>query len=297
MVLTLAIAVVTLYVYQLALAQGYLPAWANIGTQIALASQPSAPEVAYPVYGSSELVTYIAAHTVAQSARIDVTHWARTHSTEHVGDAVLEAFTQNPYAYVDGYRVSDDGTSVVLEPTYVYSADEAEHRRAVTSQAVTTGLTASGADVATTDSERVTRIHDYIATIADYDYAAYELINNGVLDDPRVQQSQEAYGIFSAATAVCNGYAQAFLAMAKAAGVDVVQVTGTVSSGMTVGNHAWNKVRIDGQWVVVDVTWDDPDVGLAPGREYLMLPPGDAALVTRVEDSNWVVDTALLSYA
>ena len=26
----------------------------------------------------------------------------------------------------------------------------------------------------------------------------------------------------------------------------------------TVGNHAWNRVWIDGGWLYIDCTWDDP---------------------------------------
>ncbi|WP_234985703.1 transglutaminase domain-containing protein [Demequina sp. NBRC 110051] len=277
--------------------QPYLPAWANVGAQVAALTTPDAPEVAYPTYGSVELVTYLEAHLIAQTDSIDVTRWTTREGFDSVEDAITEALIQNPYVYANGGQWRDTGARVKYEPFYRYSEGDAEHRRAVTRQAIEQGLLDSGAATAATAAEKVTAIHDYIVAIADYDYTAYDLITAGAIDGARVDQSQEAYGIFAAGTAVCNGYAQAFLAMAEAAGLDAVQVTGTVSSGMTVGNHAWNKVLVDGRWLVVDTTWDDPLPGEAPQREYLMIPSNSPLLVTRVEDADWVVDTNIGAFA
>lgn len=111
-------------------------------------------------------------------------------------------------------------------------------------------------------------------------------------------QSQEAYGIFVFGTAVCNGYAQAFTAMAEAAGLEAVMVTGSDSAGDTGGNHAWNKVRIDGRWLLVDVTWNDP-TGWTGGilHDYLLIADDHPLLATRTVDSQWVVDANLASFA
>jgi len=53
-------------------------------------------------------------------------------------------------------------------------------------------------------------------------------------------------------------------------------------------------VFVDGEWRVVDVTWDDVPVGRT-GHEvlrhdYLLLVPGDPLLQTREQDMEWVVD-------
>lgn len=49
---------------------------------------------------------------------------------------------------------------------------------------------------------------------------------------------------------VCDSYSKAYLMLCKAAGITVCRVT---NSG-----HAWNAVRLDGEWYYVDCTWDDP---------------------------------------
>ncbi len=53
---------------------------------------------------------------------------------------------------------------------------------------------------------------------------------------------------------VCNGYAMAFTYFANAVGLDTVAVTGQ--------NHAWNIVKLFGDWYNIDVTWMDQDWGI-----------------------------------
>jgi transglutaminase-like putative cysteine protease len=60
---------------------------------------------------------------------------------------------------------------------------------------------------------------------------------------------------------VCAGYANLFEQLAKVAGLEVVKISGHCKGyGYTPGermssNHAWNAVRINGQWYMMDVTW------------------------------------------
>ena len=48
---------------------------------------------------------------------------------------------------------------------------------------------------------------------------------------------------------VCEGYARALMMFLKAENIPCVEVAG--------GNHAWIAVKIDGEWYLVDPTWDD----------------------------------------
>ncbi|WP_062297016.1 transglutaminase domain-containing protein [Demequina maris] len=279
---------------------GLLPEWANVGRTAALAlsptTEPVAPTVDYPVYGSTELVRYLESAMIAQQETIDVTYWDRELGGPAIEDALLEAVTQNPYAFIKGWAFWDTATGAELRPVYTYAADDADRRRSLTATAVQLGLNASGATGASSDGEKVRRIHDYLVSLGEYDYEAYDAINRGE-DSAVVARSQEAYGLLVEGTAVCNGYAQAFLAMAEAAGLDAVQVTGSDLAGTTGGDHAWNKVLVDGEWLLVDVTWDDPSTNPRTSHEYLMLADGDPRLITRITDSDWVVDAHLGDYS
>ncbi|WP_062522350.1 DUF2510 domain-containing protein [Demequina silvatica] len=259
------------------------------------ATPPADATVAYPVHGSSDLVRHLAAGMITQEESIAVGYWVGPDGDALLSDALLEAATQNPYVFVSGWTTTTLGARVTVQPTYIYPADEAERRRVETADAVQVGLAASGAASATTAAEKVSLIHDYVASVATYDHAAAAAIDRGE-DSAIVDRSQEAYGILVEGTAVCGGYAQAFLAMADAAGLDAVAVTGFADGGLTSGAHAWNKVLVDGRWLTVDVTWDDADQVGEILHDYLLIPDGDQALLSRTADADWMLDSHLGDY-
>ena len=78
------------------------------------------------------------------------------------------------------------------------------------------------------------------------------LVRHVAYDQEDMRSSHTAYGLFANATAVCEGYSQAFMLAMERLGVPCVIVR---SEDMM---HQWNMVCIDGTWYHVDVTWDDP---------------------------------------
>ena len=269
-----------------------LPAWMVRPAQIFLAA-PAGPEVAYPVFGSDDTVTYLARGMVAQQESIDVTWLVATgHDVvAEVDDAMAEAQAQNPYAFVSGWRIRVEATRAQVFPDYIYPADEAERRRVETASAVAAIMADPSVTAAAGARDTVGALHDAVLQAATYDRAAAAAINAGARPEtsPAVAQSQEAYGILVAGTAVCNGYAQAFQLLAAASGITSVVVTGEANGGVTTGSHAWNRVLIDGRWLVVDTTWDDAADTL-PRRDYLLMDPTNPQMSTRAANDYWVVD-------
>lgn len=93
---------------------------------------------------------------------------------------------------------------------------------------------------------------------AEYDHAAYEDENNSDM------YVYSAYGALvrnmkgQANMAVCEGYAMAFEYLCQLSGLDVSIIHGNAGSSMDdLGSHAWNIIRLDGDWYEIDVTWDD----------------------------------------
>src|SRR5581483_10324516 len=69
----------------------------------------------------------------------------------------------------------------------------------------------------------------------------------------------DAVSVLHSNTAVCQGYAQLFAALARAAGVPTKVVEGNAISASFVStgiNHSWNEVYVGGQWKSIDTTWD-----------------------------------------
>ncbi len=69
------------------------------------------------------------------------------------------------------------------------------------------------------------------------------------------ENHQNAYGALVQGKAVCNGYARAYQHLLKTVGIPAWYVSGT---SRNIG-HAWNLVKIDGEWYYSDTTWDDTD--------------------------------------
>lgn len=100
--------------------------------------------------------------------------------------------------------------------------------------------------------EREKRIHDYILTHLQYDYAA------AANPTPANSVLPHAYDIYGAAVegkSVCEGYAKLFQYLCYRTGINATQISGTADGG----GHMWNAVKIDGDWYEIDVTWDDGD--------------------------------------
>ena len=97
-------------------------------------------------------------------------------------------------------------------------------------------------------SAQITAINKGLVLETQYDTSILDLDLSAITD----HTSFEAYGLFEYNTAVCSGYAKAFLGIAEELSIPAIVVS---SNAM---NHAWNLVY-DGQgWVYVDSTYNDP---------------------------------------
>lgn len=105
------------------------------------------------------------------------------------------------------------------------------------------------------DVEKMRQVHNWLINTVEYDVEF---------------SSEEPYSIVGALIenrAVCEGYARAYKYIMDGLGIPCLLVSGVGmnSSGET-ESHAWNYVRIDGEWYGVDTTWDDP---VAVGNAYI----------------------------
>ena len=101
--------------------------------------------------------------------------------------------------------------------------------------------------------EKALYIHDYIVLHSEYDLELLEYKKtNGSLPGELRSEKYTEYSIFVNGTGVCGSYALAYRAVLNAAGMECLYLS---SRSM---NHAWNLVKIDGNWYHVDCCWDDP---------------------------------------
>lgn len=170
-----------------------------------------------------------------------------------------------------------EGYVLAVFPTYTLSGAELIEARRLyrdTVDAFCRELAAARAepsDGAWTEADTVLLAHEWLALRCAYDGSGTRF---------------DAYSLFRDGLGVCQAYALAFLALMRAAGLDAEVV---VSGEM---DHAWNRVRADGEWFLVDVTRDD--TGIPAGK-----PAGAPASGAVRHDRLFMTDetAAALGYA
>ena len=110
-----------------------------------------------------------------------------------------------------------------------------------------------------TDYQKELAIHDWIVKWASYDTEAN---NNSPTAKPS-PDNDNPYGLLFNKKAICSGYTSTFQLFMDMLGIECITVNGYARNRET--EHAWNMVRLDGEWYCVDVTWDDPSGLYPPG--------------------------------
>jgi len=110
------------------------------------------------------------------------------------------------------------------------------------------------------DYDKIKVLHDYIINNTKYD----ENANSNKSTIP----SYLAYGALFFNIATCNGYSDVMAIMLTKLGIKNYKIATTkedISYEST--GHVWNAAYIDGKWLHLDLTWDDPVS--SDGKDYL----------------------------
>lgn len=91
------------------------------------------------------------------------------------------------------------------------------------------------------DFEKVKFVNDYI-------------VKNTVYSADTTLSPHSAAAVLMEHKGVCQGYALLALKMLRELGVETLYITGEVNTGP----HAWNLVKVNGDWYHLDTTWNDP---------------------------------------
>ena len=239
-----------------------------------VASAESEPPRAYPVRqdlsfyfsNSDEVILSLRQMLVRRDPTIEICFNSRSDNMADIYDVFselmqyAEAETISPKEgdylryQLGGFRLEYSYTeqqgsfrySVTVIPDYYTTAKQERKVDAAVRDAVAGfGFTDSTAEI-----ERVGSVYRFVLENVDYDE-----INSR---HSYYKRKNTAFGALINGHATCQGYAVLTYRLMRECGIDCRIVTGTARK-LTGGEeyHAWNKVRIGGEWLELDTMWCD----------------------------------------
>ena len=142
------------------------------------------------------------------------------------------------------------------------------------------------------DREKARAIFRWITENIDYNVEVFFKGGSGATNSEDVLKSRKS---------VCYGYSDLFLSLAREAGLQAVRISGYGKGyGYLPGtnfrgpaNHAWNAVKINGSWYLMDSTWGAGYVS-GDGKyvrrfddHFFMTPPSQFIYSHLPEDAQW----------
>lgn len=159
-------------------------------------------------------------------------------------DAVPESeAVYHPDAIVQAWRSGEDGALSEFDRSILCAAAD------VIRQEIREGMN---------DYEKELAIHDWITGWSSFDMSIFSRASSRT-------GGNTPYGVLLFRSGNCWGYASTFQLFMDLLDIECITVYGLPDGSGT--EHAWNMVRLDGQWYCVDTAWDDP-IGGRPGHTY-----------------------------
>lgn len=192
-------------------------------------------------YTDDEILDYLYQQIMDRSPQINISQYQIKKGD--IANVVSGVMNEHPDLYFVNRRYSTSsysGSEYVNALIFTYS--DAYDDALFQSETQKALAAAAGC---TSDLQKAIALHEYLTVNCEYDYENY-------LAEIIPDESYNAYGVFVKRIAVCQGYALAYKYLLNRLGIDCYMVT---SDAM---NHAWNLIKLDGQYYQVDVTWDDP---------------------------------------
>lgn len=163
------------------------------------------------------------------------------------------------------------------------------------------------------DDEKARAIFSWIAFNVKYDVAAYGVNERPVAfsykteEEKATKQRQFVHDLaektLKTKKGVCQGYATLFAVVAEKVGLEAVVIPGTskshpahIGKGPGASDHAWNAVKIDGKWKLLDATWgagvvtgSGPSFKFKFNDKYFFAHPDTFFLNHYPDDEKWLL--------
>lgn len=181
------------------------------------------------------------------------------HSAFQRGQVQIEYDNQSPC--IIHLYFSYNTTGVVLQEYLLDGVPDLKSEEEQELYSAMTEITEDIIEEDMTDLEKVIAVHDYLVVNTVYSE-----------EQEKADYLATAYSVLIENEGQCQGYSEAFTALLMISGVETKVISGdALDVSATYQPHAWNLVKIDGDWYHADVTWDDPipDTGGSAIHTYL----------------------------
>lgn len=149
---------------------------------------------------------------------------------------------------------SENGTIAKVKPNYYISAEERDSRQQEIEAVLDQYL--AGITEETGDFDAALQVFLNLAKEVDYDSIALarQKAKEGIFAHHRdtPDDLRNLYGALVQKKAVCAGYAVAYQYLLQQVGIEAITISGTAG-----GPHAWNIIKMEGDYYHVDATWGD----------------------------------------
>ena len=191
----------------------------------------------------------------------------------------------------------DNPQFLELGSGYTYRYSKSDSANKMKSMEINYGRTSSEVPQTRFDSAAAEILAEARAVESDYEKLKYihdRLIGDTVYTNTDADYESEADGPVVYGKALCEGYSKAFMYFAQSLGFPCVCAVGSAKGT----DHMWNKVKLNGAWYNVDLTWDDPvrsDGTQTTEYGYFLISDSDLRQ-THTIDTPFALPPALRSY-
>ncbi len=215
-------------------------------------------------YGKQDLLNII--YTVINSGTLNFTFYCPKEYTDCIKDMNDISKDANLLTHLNNFvhpfnsftsintTLSDSG-EVTLNVNFLYNEEEIKEIdnkvKALLKELINDDLESENVDY-----DKIKIIHDYIINNTKYD-----------IDNNKDNKSYNAYGALFNNLATCNGYTDLMAIFLSNMGYNNYKIATTNGDAENVEGHVWNAVEINGEWLHLDLTWDDPVS--SDGKDYL----------------------------
>jgi len=136
--------------------------------------------------------------------------------------------------------------------------------------------------------------YHWVGTHIEYDDEVYQNILNNTIDHKQFQLSQDEYEVYDNRKAVCAGYANLYKWFMDEINVEAVVISGHIRDERNhyvdlsddSFAHAWNAIKLNDKWVLVDATWGTSD-DISMSEYYFDLKPELAIITHYPSEQKW----------